>query len=285
MTETLKTQVFRDREDNKKLFLARFEFPKYGEDFNFPDAIFVEDPENIVGLIDFLAGFPIDCVEMLVAIGEHSTKASLVSVKEVEGDVITAPIPDTFFYWPDPNKRLFNLTALPTTNFAKVMAENLEDEPKPTKLHWWFRVNMRKKEIDENGNETDAQNKFPVPGEFLAVGVRMMPDKPWGHQKSNPFLYAGNWMDTVYYTSGVITEVIAPTNDVLYPQYKVRWRSEEITARATDFAEYQVGDRVTVLKDIETTKTTQLWKDEDMTQYETKWLVAPITFYGLEEET
>jgi hypothetical protein len=52
----------------------------------------------------------------------------------------------------------------------------------------------------------------------------------------------------------------------------------------SDFAEYRVGDRVTILKDIGTTKTSQLWKDEDMETAGETWQAVPVTFYGLEEE-
>ena len=60
----------------------------------------------------------------------------------------------------------------------------------------------------------------------MALGNRMMPNKPWGKQKSSPFLYSGNWMDTIYYTSAVITEVIDPTDETPYPTYKAKWRKD-----------------------------------------------------------
>jgi hypothetical protein len=282
MVEDLGIEIFRDRKGDKRLFMARYEFPQYEKDFTFSEAIFAKNKGNVVGFIDFLAGFPIDCCEMLMAIGQFSTKADKTQTKSMQS--IVAPVPDRFFKWPDQNKVLFNITALPIKNYAKVLAPNLEGEIKPTKVHWWFRVNMGEKEVDKGGNETSVANKFPVPGEFLALGVRMMPDRPCGRQKSSPFLYSGNYMDTVYYTSAVITEVVAPTNDVLYPTYKVRWRKDEITARPSDFAEYKVGDRVTILKDVETDKTSQLWKDDDTKEFGETWQIVPITFYGLDKE-
>lgn len=114
----------------------------------------------------------------------------------------------------------------------------------------------------------------------------MMPDMYWGHQKSSPFLYSGNWMDTVYYTGARITEVIDPTDEKLYPTYKVKWRKDEITINPSDFAEYKVDDRVTILKDVSTDKKSQLWKDDDMKSDcdKEKWQIIPITFYGLETE-
>jgi hypothetical protein len=72
----------------------------------------------------------------------------------------------------------------------------------------------------------------------------------------------------------------------------VAWRKDEITARPSDFAEYRVDDRVTILKDVATEKKTQLWKDDDMQYFGGKkeiapkditWQIIPLTFYGLEK--
>lgn len=270
MKEKLKVFPFQDRDGNDRLFLARFEFPKTREDFKFPKAVFA--PGQVGGFVDFLAGFPIDDVEMMVAIGEYSTKPNKVIAKDGNEKVV-APVPDNFFKWPDEDKVLFNLTALATKNVGKLLAPNLDGEPKPDKAHWWYRINL-----------AGGSAKFPVPGEFLGLGVRMMPDKPWGHQKSSPFVWSGNWMDTVYYTGAVITEVIDPTNEIPYPTYKVKWRKDEITLNPSDFAEYRVGDRVTILKDVSTDKKTQLWKDDDTKTAGETWQIVPITFYGLEQE-
>jgi hypothetical protein len=282
MGEDLKVYPFQDKDRQDRLFLARFEFAKYGESSQFPEAVKGES----VAFIDFLTGFPIDCIEMLVAIGEFSSKAkegeaSKVSVQEGKG--VTAPVPKSpahFFKWPEKDKILLNLTAIVTKDVAKIFAPNLDGEPKPAKVHWWFRVQL-----------FGGTKKFPVPGEFLGLGVRMMPDMYWGHQKSSPFLYSGNWMDTVYYTGARITEVIPPTDLVAYPTYKVKWRKDEVVVNPSDFAEYKVDDRVTILKDVATEKKTQLWKDDDMKFFGGKedmapaditWMIAPITFYGLE---
>jgi hypothetical protein len=270
MKDDLKIFPFQDRDGNDRLFLARFEFPKYKEAFQFSEALFIS--ENVVGWIDFLAGFQVDCIEMLVAIGEFSTKADKVIVMDGT-DKAAAPVPEKFFKWPDESKILLNLTAIPTKDRAKILAPNLDGEPKPTKPHWWFR-----------GNLVGDTSKFPIPGEFVGLGVRMMPNVAWGKQKSSPFVYSGNWMDTVYYTSAVITVVFPPTDTVPYSTYKVKWRKYEITVNPSDFAEYRVGDRVTILKDVSTDKTTQLWKDDDTQNAGENWQIVPITFYGLERE-
>jgi hypothetical protein len=272
MVKDLKIYPFQDTDGKDRLFLARFEFVKHGEAPKFPEALEGESQ----GFIDFLAGFPIDCVEMLLAIGEISTKAEKVQVQEGTG--VTAPVPKSpahFFKWPDNDKILLNLTAIATKNVTKIFAKNLEGEPKPAKVHWWVRVQL-----------TCGKKKWPVPGEFLGLGVRMFPDMYWGHQKSSPFVYSGNWMDTVYYTGARITEVIDPTDEVPYPTYKVQWRKDEITVNPSDFAEYKVDDMVTILKDVAAEKQSQLWKDDDMKADcdKTKWHIVPISFYGLESQ-
>ena len=270
MKDKLQVFPFQDRQGNDRLMLARYELPKYGEAFQYPEAVFAQG--EVAGWLDFLCGFPIDCVEMMVLIGEYSTKADQVSVKP-GGDRAAAPLPGKFFEWPDKSKVLLNLTALPTKNVTQILAPNLEGEPKPADAHWWTRVNLV---------SLDSL-KYPLPGEFLGLGVRMMPDSPWGKQKSSPFVYSGNWMDTVFYTGAVIKEVINPTDSTPYPTYKAQWRKDEVTATPSDFALYKVGDRVTILKAVNTDKKTQLWKDDDIKNFGDTWMICPITFYGLEQ--
>lgn len=136
MGEDLKIYPFQDSDGQDRLFLARFEFPKYEGDFQFPEAV-IGTP---YGFLDFLGGFPLDCVEMLVAIGEFSSKAkegeeSKVSVDE--GTKIFPTIPSGgLFKWPEKSKILLNLTAIPTKDVAKFLAKNLSDEPKPTSPKW-----------------------------------------------------------------------------------------------------------------------------------------------------
>lgn len=268
MKEQLKIFPFQDLDKHDRLFLARFEFPKGGERFTYPKAVFAD--KKVGGFIDFLAGFPIDCIEMLVAIGEYSTKADKVSVKPGD-DRAAAPIPDKFFKWPDDGKVLLNLTAIATKDLGKIIAPNLDGEPKPANAHWWFRIDLVN--MDEK--------KWPVIGEFFGLGVRMMPDVPWGKQKSSPFIYSGNWMDSVYLASAAIKEIIDPTDDVPYPTYTVNWHGKDIeNVKPSDFAEYRVDDRVTILKDVSTDKKTQLWKDSDMKEFGDNWTIIPLTYYG-----
>lgn len=295
MKDELGIHPFQDTDEADRLFLARFEFVKYGEATQFPDVVEGES----VAFIDFLAGFPIDCVEMLVFVGEISSKSkededSKVNVQPGTG--VSPPVPSggsPFFRWPEESKILLNLTAIATKNVGKILAKNLDGEPKPSSPKWWFRVQLAGGEV-----------KFPVPGEFGGLGVRMFPGGFWGHQLSSPFVYSGNYLDTIYYSGGWITEVVEPEGDGKFPwnTYKIKWRNEIVETIPTDFAEYRgpvdedtPGDWVCVLKDVATEKTGQLWKDEDMkvetacTDSDPKefigpWAIAPIAFYGLEAE-
>jgi hypothetical protein len=283
MGEDLEIFPFQDTDDTDRLFLARFEFPKFGEEFEFPEGTEIDGAEvpGAIGFIDFLAGFPLDNVEILVYIGEFSSKTKEGEDKKVavqEGDSVTPPVWDgdsEIFEWPEDDKILLNLTALiPEMVQAEWMAPNIA-EPEPEKAHWWFRIVW-----------TEGEQQFPVPGEFGGLGVRMMPGEYCGKQKSSPFVYSGNWMDTVYYTSAVIKEIIEPTDETPYPIYKAQWRKNKITVNPSDFAEYKVDDRVTILKDVATEKKSQLWKDDDMDPDCDKetWQIVPITFYGLDTQ-
>lgn len=268
-----------------RLFLARFELPKWGEDFQIPKSAWRALPEggeappsegdNPAGFIHFLAGFPIDCIEMLMLIGEFSSdeKISDVKIPVIPGVGVTAPIPE-FFIWPDAEKLLLNRTAI-LERLSQFLADNLPGEPEPQKAHWWFRYEFP-------GEETKI--KFPVPGEFLALGNRMMPGEYWGHQKSSPFIYAGNWMDTVYLTSAVIIAIIEPTDTIPFSRYMVQWRKKIIEVNPSDFAKYEVDDRVTILKDVATEKKSQLWKDTDMETEGETWMICPISFYLEDQE-
>jgi hypothetical protein len=283
MFDKLKMSPFQDQTKANRLFLAKFEFPNWGEPFTYRDAAKESDPNSSslfqpYCFFDFLGGMPLDCCEMLLVVTEFTTPANKVTVQPGE-EAVVPPIPEEFFEWLDMARVLFNITALASPN-CDWMATDLPGESIPDNLHWWVRTFL--------GNKTDKETctPFPLPGEFVAMAVRIMPDKPWGEQKTSPFIYSGNWFDTVFYTSGTIIEVLDPVPPAPYNTYRVRWRKTEgckdgvIVAVPTDFAEYRVGERVTILKDIAATKTSQLWKDDDMTTPGDTWALVPITFYG-----
>ena len=267
MGDDLKIFPFQDKDGNDRLFLMRYEFVKDGESSQFPEAIKGES----VGFLDFLAGFPIDCVEKLVLIGEYSTKSDQVTVKDGAGKA-AAPVPSKFFQWPDADKILLNLTAIATKDVAQILAPNLNGEPKPARTHWFFRCQL-----------AGGDKKWPILGEFLGLGTCLMPDVSWGHQLSSPFVYSGNWFDSVYLTGGVIKEVIDPTDDVPYSTFVATWRGKDIeNVKPSDFCEYHVGDRCSILKDVSTEKQSQLWRDDDTKPDcdKSTWQIVPISYYG-----
>jgi hypothetical protein len=255
----------------KVLYLQRFEMPIYDQGFQYSEAKL--DQPDVVAFADFLSGFPMGNPEMLALVGESSSKkdkdAGQVPVLSSDQDP-TPPFPKDLFTGYDEAKTLLNYFYL-DSDYAQTMADGLKGEPEPKGLHWWVRFNFKK------------SDKFPVPGEFLALAPRLMVDKPWGEQKSSPFLFSGNWMDMVFYSTGKVTAIQDPTADTPYPVYSITWRNQQIQAiNPSDFAEYQVGDRVAILKDVTTDKKTQLWKDDDMKNFGQGWMIAPVSFYGLD---
>ena len=273
--DRLKVYPFQNLQGEDAIFPARFELPQYNKDFHFKDAAFYTD-SKVLGFIDFITGLPIECVEMLMIICENNKVDKVASKEAGEGDA-AAPVPESFFEGYDEDKVLINILYLPPDN-VQYLADNLAGESEP-KYHWWLRYNHL-----EKGLSSGEAPKFPIPGELVCLGVRMMPDEPWGSQKSSPFLYSGNWMDTVFYTRGKIEQVIDPTDDTPYPTYKVRWRKDLYAVNPSDFAEYKVDDEVAILKISDESKDSQLWKDDDMKTFGEKWVIVPIAFYDLEKE-
>ena len=269
----------------RKLYLARFELVKFQEDPQYPRAKFITDMKGgeYAGFVHFLSGFPMDTPEALIMIGEISSraiyKAGKLPVMDGKGE-ITSPVPDNLFSAFDDTALLLNYLYL-ETNQALVMADNLDGEPDAQQLHWWVATNFL----------TVDEIKFPYPGEFFSLGIRMMPDKYWDKQESSPFLFAGCFLDTIYYSSGIIKEKTEPTDEFPFFTYKVQWRKNTYSpCIATDFTEYNVDDRVVLLKNVETEKTSQLWKDDDMDPDKNddltsgKWSIAPMMFYGYDPE-
>jgi len=271
-------------DSQQKLFVARFEFPTYQQDLQYPDAKF-KNVKKCRGWADFLCGFPsLGAAEMLVIVGEWSSKQDktdgYVEAIEAAADDPSPPFPDDLFTGYRDNRVLSNYLFIGDPNDAgdrDIFVDGVKGEPEPTGLHWWSRINV-----------TD-DNKSPVPGEFLGMAVRQWLDLPWGQQGSSPYLFSGHWMDTVYYTSGKVLAVNSPTDDRAFYTYTVTWRKftlENVTS--TDFNVYAVGDMVTIIKDVATDKASQLWKDDDMKAVpqsdSTRWMIAPVMFYDIKNQ-
>ena len=90
--------------------------------------------------------------------------------------------------------------------------------------------------------------KWPLPGEFIGLLAKPWPTHVWWFQKTSPFLYSGNWFETNYYTSGVVTEVLQPPEGAFGLVYKCVVRGVEVCVASSDFYEYTVGDRVAILR-------------------------------------
>lgn len=143
--------------------------------------------------------------------------------------------------------------------------------------------------------------KWPLPGEFIGLLAKPWPTHVWWFQETSPFLYAGNWFETNYYTSGVVTEVLQPPTGSIVLACKCVVRGVEICIAASDFYEYAVGDRVTILRindldrSLDNTKGNFKWKDmEDLIAWEKKvketssnlpyivnpnMMILPMSFY------
>lgn len=263
MFDQLEIFPFKDRSDDYRIFLAQYKFSSLGL------------------IIAFIAGFQIECVEMLVAIGQYSSlpgddgEPKVISEKQGLGRKVP-PNSGDYFVWPDEEKVLLNKLYKRTRDdnlTTKIFDDGLDGGTKLGK-HWWLRVEFAE----------ESARKFPVPGEFIGLGVKIFAGLPWGLQESAPFIYSGNWIDSVYYTSALVKEVYDPSGDIPYPIYLVQWRDQEVTARPSDFAEYAVGDRVTILKAAAAEKTEQTWKDEDTKEFNEEWVIVPMVFYATEEE-
>ena len=136
-------------------------------------------------------------------------------------------------------------------------------------------------------------DKLPVPGEFVGILIKPLsvPPHVWWFQESIPLLYAGNWVETQNLTSGVVTMVTLEadrTDGGIGDEYWIRVNGIEFIAYASDFKQYEVDDRVAVLKRWTTSsKATRsfTWKDQRDGQHPVKnevsmeYMIMPITFY------
>jgi len=134
---------------------------------------------------------------------------------------------------------------------------------------------------------------FPVPGEFIGILCKPLPVPVhcWWFQESNPFLYAGNWVETGNLSSGIVTAITLEenrTDDGIGDEYKIRYHGIEITVYASDFYRYTVGERVAVLKLGSTaTKATRAFSFVDQKQYgepepdsvSADYIIIPMTYY------
>ena len=219
----------------------------------YPEADLGMATEKCLAWIDFLSGMHYGCCEMLMVVGEVTTKTEDFPSQDGEQGPVP-PVPDELFdekFTED--KTLHNYIWLESDDTEGLM-DGVGGEAEPANPHWFFRVNCIGKQ------------KWPYPGEFVGLGNRIFPNLPWSNSpddpKYHPFLFSGMFMDTVFITSGHVLEVENTADG--FCKVRVKWREKEIWAYPTDFAQYAEGDRVTIMKTITVTKTSELWKDEDL---------------------
>jgi len=128
---------------------------------------------------------------------------------------------------------------------------------------------------------------FPVPGEFVGILVKPLgiPPHVWWYQRSNPFLYAGNWVETQCLTSGVVVSSLSMPDGST--EYTVTVHGRDITLKTSDYMEYAVGDRVGILKKDAVPEqpmdTSFRWADmrfiSELDMIITTYVILPIQFY------
>ena len=254
---------------DERIFCARYEFPAYGEDFTYISAIEeIEEEgeeEDVIAFFDFPIGIFYGCVERVGILGEES---SIKKIGEEGEDSVVPPMPDDLFEEKEGMTLAATLLWLAEDD-AIFLVDSIGGQDE-VENHWWMRFYLT--------NSLSDDRKMPVPGEFVSLVIFIFPNLVWGHQLTNPFIFAGNWIETVFYTSGIVK-----TADTEQGEYVVQYRKNEVHAVSSDWAEYKVDDRVTILKKIPAPFSTFTW--EDLGEFEeNEWVIVPVTFYDDDEE-
>ena len=177
-------------------------------------------------------------------------------------------------------------------NTVEILAEKMGDDPE---FHQWLRYWI-KEEIDTI-----------IPGEFVGMLCRPWPFHAWWNQETSPLLYAGTWLETEFYASGTVKEVLVinedfdPEDGEVGNRYKVWVKNEEILIKSSDFHAYEADEVVGLLKTFrdgeaegsggltpgageEEGPTNFTWKDlklldsgEELTK---EWVIVPVGFNG-----
>ena len=152
-----------------------------------------------------------------------------------------------------------------------------------------------------------ADGRFPMPGELVCMICKTLEFTVWWFQRTNPFIYAGNWYETEFYTSGIVEEVIAPDEErdknELVPVLKVLCKGRTVYIKPSDFADYQKGMRVAILKYTsdcdsfyrpltgtffsEEMNMDEASDSDDLTPHQKAregWWAVPITFYNNDDK-
>jgi len=175
---------------------------------------------------------------------------------------------------------------------CELMAEGFGDDPPK---HKWLRYWIKR------------DNTTIIPGEFVGILCRPWPLHCWWKQETAPFVYSGHWLETEFYASGIVKEVLEAgdydgEDGEVGNRYKVWAKNEEITVKSTDFLEYEVDERVGILKTYRDGAggpsyggsmtpsgsgggtTNFSWKELSLQntgdELNKQWVIVPVDFYG-----
>ena len=238
-------------------------------------------PEDVVGYLAFPVG-QLGVMEIVSLIGESVTEADSFETgggeEIVEGNEMMAPVHHNRGCCV--GEHLIEEGYLVQDPKIEIMSEDFEGQ-EPVEPHRWLRYWLK------------PEDTFPVPGEFVTLLAKPELFHVWWFQETYPFLYSGNYWETEYYTSGIVKEVIEPDDESeeLTNIYKVWVRGFEMYFRPTDFYEYELDERVAIVKEtlelIDNWDWTLLESDKDndsssATEPDEDWKIMPISFYGEE---
>lgn len=127
-----------------------------------------------------------------------------------------------------------------------------------------------------------------VPGEFVGLMCRPWPLHCWWYQETAPFVYAGTWVETEFYASGIVKEVIEPEEGEVGNRYRVWVKNEEIIVKSTDFKEYEEDEQVGLLKTYREGGGDEggifSWEELALqntgSTLNTEWVIVPVDFFG-----
>lgn len=243
----VRTVINKNGESKRRAFTMDYEWVPEGFSPSIPLGI-----ENAFACLEFLTG-DLMAAESTLLLGEETGKLEDIR----EGKKLLPPLPSRSggdeevlthaFYLHDDDVKILNGSKL---NPFTVTRKGLKED-----------------------------DKFPTPGEFIGMAVRAWPNHAWFSQETNPFIFSANWFDTNYYSSGKVEAVIDINQDGSDFAYDVKIRGKlETLVLSTDFLTYAIGDRVALLKlldsDIKFTN-----KDMKENGYNTNWRIVPITFF------
>ncbi len=260
----------------------RFETILNGESLQYDSDGNSGSEDNLsIGYLSFPVGH-LGVMEILSLISESMTEADDFEISDqeaiVEGGEMMPPVH---------NNRDYCIGTHIIKKGYLVQGDNIEypasdfEGQESVALHNWLRHWVR---------EDDT---WPVPGEFVSLVAKSNLYHVWWFQETYPFLYSGNFFETACYTSGIVLEVIAPFGDEVSNIYKVKVKCFDLYLRPTDFYEYEVGDRVAIIKgipDYMLSDTTQSFnfdwtrledRDDESTSItpDPAWVITPISFY------